>query len=313
MRAMVIDEWGGTDAIREADVEPPPLAPDGLLVRVRAAGVNPVDTKVRGGYMAEKLPCHFPLILGWDVAGVVERIGPAVTAFKPGDEVYGYLRRHHLQFGTYAEYATATDTYFARKPGSLSFEEAAALPLAGLTAHQALETIGVRGGETLFVGGGSGGVGHLAVQLAIARGAQVIATASERNQDFLRELGAEPLDYAAGDIPARVREITRDGGADGALDLFGGDRREEAFASLRSGGRLVSIAQPPPESRDGYEVHYVFVRPDGDELRELAELVEGGQLRPHVEEVFPLERAAEAHKRVEGGHVRGKVVLSVPA
>jgi NADPH:quinone reductase-like Zn-dependent oxidoreductase len=209
MRAMVIDEWGGTEQIHEAEVEPPPVAPDGLLVRVRAAGVNPVDTKVRGGYMAEKLPCHFPLILGWDVAGVVEQVGAAVTAFRPGDEVYGYIRRHHLQFGTYAEYVTATDTYFAHKPSELSFEEAAALPLAGLTAHQALETMGVRGGETLFVGGGSGGVGHIAVQLGIARGARVIATASERNQDFLRELGAEPLDYAAGDIRARVREINR--------------------------------------------------------------------------------------------------------
>ena len=313
MRAMVIDEYGGRERIREADVEPPPVAPDGILVRVRAAGVNPVDTKVRGGYMAEKLPCHFPLILGWDVAGVVERAGAAVTAFRPGDEVYGYVRRHHLQFGTYAEYATATDTYFAHKPASLSFEEAAALPLVSLTAHQALETVGVRGGESLFVGGGSGGVGHIAVQLGVARGARVIATASERNQDFLRELGAEPLDYAAGDIPARVRELTGDGGADAAIDLFGGDGREEAFASLRRGGRLVSVAQPPPEPREGFEVHYVFVRPDGDELRELAELVEGGQLRPHIEKVFPLERAADAHERLEGGHVRGKLVLSVPA
>jgi len=313
MRAMVIDGWGGTEQIREEDVEPPPVAPDGILVRVRAAGVNPVDTKIRGGYMAEKLPWHFPLILGWDVAGVVEQVGPAVTAFRPGAEVYGYIRRHHLQFGTYAEYATATDTYFAHKPSRLTFEEAAALPLAGLTAHQALETVGVRGGETLFIGGGSGGVGHLAVQLGVARGARVIATASERNQDFLRELGAEPLDYAEGDVPARVRELTGGGGADAAIDLFGGDGREEAYAALRRGGRLVSVAQPPPEPREGFEVHYVFVRPDGDELAELAELVEGGQLRPHVEEVFPLERAADAHERIEHGHVRGKLVLSVPA
>jgi NADPH:quinone reductase-like Zn-dependent oxidoreductase len=311
MRAMVIDEWTGPEGIHEADVEPPPVAPDGILVRVRAAGVNPVDTKVRGGYMAEKLPCHFPLILGWDVAGVVEQIGPAVTAFKPGDEVYGYIRRHHLQFGTYAELATATDTYFAHKPSSLSFEEAAALPLAGLTAHQALETTGVRSGETFFVGGGAGGVGHLAVQLATARGAHVIATAGSSNQDFLRELGADPIDYTQGDVPAHVRERTGDGGADAALDLWGGDGREEAFASLRRGGRLASVAQPPPESRDGYEVHYIFVRPDGDELRELAELADSGKLRPHIEEVFPLERAAEAHERLEGGHVRGKLVLSV--
>jgi NADPH:quinone reductase-like Zn-dependent oxidoreductase len=242
---------------------------------------------------------------------VVEQAGAAVTSFRPGDEVYGYIRRHHLQFGTYAEYATATDTFFAPKPPELSFEEAAALPLAGLTAHQSLETVGVRGGETLFLAGGAGGVGHLAVQLGVARGARVIATASARNQEFLRELGAEPLDYAAGDVPARIRELTRGAGADAALDLFGGERREEAFAALRRGGRLVSVAQPPPERREGYETHYVFVRPDGDELRELADLVAAGQLRPHVEEVFPLERAAEAHERIEEGHVRGKLVLSV--
>ena len=141
----------------------------------------------------------------------------------------------------------------------------------------------------------------------------MIATASPANHDFLRELGADPLDYHDGDLPARVRELTGDGGADAALDLFGGDGREQAFASLRSGGRLASIAAPPPEPRDGYEAHYVFVRPSGDDLRELAELVDDGQLRPHVEEVFPLERAADAHERIEGGHVRGKLVLSVPA
>jgi NADPH:quinone reductase-like Zn-dependent oxidoreductase len=311
MRAIVIDEWGGREVMHVGDVEPAPTAPDGIRVEVRAAGVNPVDTKIRGGYMAQKLPFHFPLILGWDVAGVVDEVGPAVTGFRPGDEVYGYLRRHHLQYGTYAEYATGPESYFAHKPSSLSFEEAAALPLSGLTAHQSLETIGVRGGECFFVGGGSGGVGHLAIQLAVSRGARVIATASDRNQDFLAELGAEPLDYADGDVPARVRELAGDGGADAALDLFGGDNREECFAALRRGGRFVSIAQPPPEPRDGYEVHYVFVRPDGDELRELAELVHQGRLRPHVEEVFPLERAAEAHARVEDGHVRGKLVLSV--
>jgi len=313
VHAMVIDDWGGTETLHEAEVEPPPVGPDFVLIRNHAAGVNPVDTKIREGKLAGAFPSGFPLILGWDASGVVERVGPAVSMFRPGDEVFGYCRRHHLQYGTYGEFTSVPDAFVAHKPEDLSWEEAAALPLAGLTAHQALETMGVRGGETFYVGGGSGGVGHLAVQLAIARGARVIATASERNQDFLRELGAEALDYAAGDIPARVRELTGDGGADAAIDLFGGEGREEAFATLRSGGRLVSVAQPPPESRDGYEVHYVFVRPDGDELRELAELVQGGQLRPHIEEVFPLERAAEAHERLEGGHVRGKLVLSVPA
>jgi NADPH:quinone reductase-like Zn-dependent oxidoreductase len=311
MRAMVIDEWGGGEQFREADVERPPTAPDGVLVRVRAAGVNPVDYKIRGGYMAQAFPAHFPLIIGWDAAGVVEEVGPAVTAFQPGDEVYGYCRRHHLQFGTYAEFVVVPEDFLARKPSELSFEEAAALPLAGLTAHQALEAMGVRGGETLFVGGGSGGVGHLAIQLGVARGARVIATASERNFDFVRELGADPIDYHATDVPARVRELLANEGADAALDLFGGDSREQALQSLRRGGRLASVARPPPEPQEGYEIHYLFVRPDGEGLRELCELVDAGKLRPHVEEVFPLERVADAHARLEDGHVRGKLVLSV--
>jgi NADPH:quinone reductase-like Zn-dependent oxidoreductase len=310
MRAMVIDEWGGP--LHEADVEAPPVGPDFVLIRNHAAAVNPVDTKIRAGKLAGAFPAGFPLILGWDAAGTVEQVGPAVTMFRPGDEVFAYCRRHHLQFGTYGEYTSVPDAFVAYKPESLSWEEAAALPLCGLTAHQALETLGLRGGEKLLVSGGGGGVGHLAIRLAAGRGAQVIATASPSNHDFLRELGADPLDYHDHDLPARVRALTGDGGADAALDLFGGDGREQAFASLRSGGRLVSIASPPPEKRDGYEAHYVFVRPSGVDLRELAELADAGRLRPHVEEVYPLERAADAHERIEGGHVRGKLVLSVP-
>jgi NADPH:quinone reductase-like Zn-dependent oxidoreductase len=313
MRAIAVREWGGRDKLELIEHDVPPCAPDGVLVRVKAAGVNPVDFKIRGGYMAAKLPFHFPVILGWDVAGVVEEAGAAVTWFRPGDQVYGYVRRHHLEYGTYAEYTTAPEGFFAHMPPELSFEEAAALPLAALTAHQALEALGLRGGESLFLGGGAGGVGHVAIQLAVARGARVIATASERNHDFLRELGAEPLDYAAEDLPARVRDLLADSGADAAFDLFGGEPREQAFAALRPGGRLVSIAQPPPEPRDGHhEVSYIFVRPSGYDLGEhITPLVAEGSLRPHVEETFPLERAAEAHERIEEGHVRGKLVLTV--
>jgi NADPH:quinone reductase-like Zn-dependent oxidoreductase len=283
-----------------------------VLVRVRAAGVNPVDYKMREGRLAGAFPFHFPVILGWDAAGVVEQVGPAVTWFRPGDEVYGYCRRHHLQFGTYAELVTVPEGFLAHKPPELSFEEAAALPLAALTAHQALEAIGLRGGESLFVGGGAGGVGHVALQLAAARGARVLATASEANHDFLRELGAEPLDYRDGDVPARVGDLTGDSGVDAAFDLFGGDARDLAFTVLRRGGRLVSIAMPPPEPRAGHEVTYVYVRPSGYDLGEhVTPLVAEGRLRPHVDETYPLERAAEAHERIEAGHVRGKLVLTV--
>ena len=312
MRAIAVNEWGGRDKLALVDVEPPPVAPDGVLVRVRAAGLNPVDWKVREGRLAGAFPYHFPVILGWDAAGVVEKVGPAVTWFKPGDEVYGYLRRHDLQYGTYAEFTTAPEGYLAHMPEALSFEEAAALPLAGLTAHQGLERLGLRAGETLFIDGAGGGVGHLAVQLAVARGARVIAGAGPDNLDFVRELGAEPVDHDAGELPARVRQVAGGDGVDAVFDLFGGEPREHAFDLLRRGGRLLSVAAPPPESRDGHEVHYIFVRPSGYDLGEhLTPLVQDGRLRPHVAETYPLERAAEAQERLESGHVRGKLVLTV--
>jgi NADPH:quinone reductase-like Zn-dependent oxidoreductase len=311
VRAVYIEEWGDREVMQVGEVPDPPVGPDTVLVRVRAAGLNPVDFKVRGGYMKERFPFHFPLVLGWDAAGVVEQVGPAVTWFKPGDEVYGYCRRHHLQFGTYAELALVPEGFLAHKPRTLSFEEAAAVPLAGLTAHQSLDAVGLRGGETLFVTGGSGGVGHFAVQLGVIRGARVIATASERNREFVESLGGEFVDYHLEDLAERIRALAGDGGVDAALDLFGDESRELAYAVLRRGGRLASVAQPPPEPREGSESHYVFVRPAGDQLSELATLIDEGRLRPELAEVFDLEQAAEAHARLEDGHVRGKLVLRV--
>ena len=310
MRAIAVNRWGGRDALELLDVERPPVAPDGVLIRVRAASVNPVDYKVREGALAGAFPFHFPVILGWDAAGVVEEVGPAVTWFRPGDPVYGYCRRHDLEYGTYAEFTTVPEGFLAHMPEELSFEEAAALPLAALVAHQSLELLGLRGGEHLFLTGGAGGVGHIAIQLAIARGARVIATASPSNHDFLRELGAEPLDYHDEAVPRFVRELTEGGGADAAFDLFGGDAQEQAFAALRPGGRLVSIATPPTK-REHVESGYVFVRPSGFDLGEhITPLVHDG-LRPHISATFALEDAAAAHERIEAGNVRGKLVLKV--
>jgi NADPH:quinone reductase-like Zn-dependent oxidoreductase len=311
MRAIAVNRWGGREALELVDVEPPPVAPDGVLIRVRAASLNPVDYKVRDGALAGAFPFHFPVILGWDAAGVVEKVGAAVTWFKPGDAVYGYCRRHELEYGTYAEFTTVPEGFLAHMPEGLSFEEAAALPLAALVAHQSLELLGLRGGEHLFLTGGAGGVGHIAIQLALARGARVIATASPDNHDFLRELGAEPLDYGDENVPNFVRELTDGSGADAAFDLFGGDGQEQAFASLRHGGRLVSIATPPPE-REHIETGYVFVRPSGFDLGEhITPLVHSGGLRPHIAATFPLEEAAAAQELLEAGHVRGKLVLKV--
>ena len=220
-------------------------------MRVRAASLNPVDYKVREGKLAGAFPFHFPVILGWDAAGVVEQVGPAVTWFKPGDPVYGYCRRHELEYGTYAEFTTVPEGFLAHMPEELSFEEAAALPLASLTAHQSLELLGLRGGETLFVTGGAGGVGHIAIQLAHrARRARDRERRRPASFDFIRSLGAEPVDYHDPEHPgARARSSRDGGGADAAFDLFGGDEQEQAFAALRQGGRLVSIATPPRQAR----------------------------------------------------------------
>src|SRR4051812_16257525 len=159
MRAIAVKEWGGAEKLETRELEPPPVAPDGVLVRVKAAALNPVDVAIREGHLAGAFPFHFPVILGWDAAGAVEKGGAAVTWFKPGDAVYGYCRRHELEYGTYAEFATVPEGFLAHMPEALSFEEAAALPLAGLTAHQSLDRLGLRGGETLFVNSGAGGVG----------------------------------------------------------------------------------------------------------------------------------------------------------
>jgi NADPH:quinone reductase-like Zn-dependent oxidoreductase len=310
MRAIAVNEWGGRDKLELIDVERPPVAPDGVLVRLRAASLNPVDSKVREGNLAGAFPFHFPVILGWDAAGVVEEVGAAVTWFRPGDPVYGYCRRHELEYGTYAEFTTVPEGFLAHMPDGISFEEAAALPLAGLTAHQSLERLGLRGGETLYVTGGAGGVGHLAIQLALARGARVIASGSSGSHDFIRELGAEPVDYN-GDVGAQVRALNHDGGADAAFDLFGGDAQEQAFAALRQGGRLVSIAHPP-SAREHCETGYIFVRPSGYDLGEhITPLVQEGRLRPRIAQTYPLEEAGAAQERLEKGHVHGKLVLTI--
>jgi NADPH:quinone reductase-like Zn-dependent oxidoreductase len=178
MRAVAVNQWGGRDKLELMDVERPPVAPDGVLLRVKAAALNPVDVGIREGRLARAFPHHFPVILGWDAAGVVEEVGPAVTWFKPGDRAYGYCRRHELEYGTYADYVSVPEGYLAHMPDELTFEQAAALPLAGLTAHQGLEIVGLRGGEHLFVSGGAGGVGHMVVQLAVARRATTTSCAS---------------------------------------------------------------------------------------------------------------------------------------
>jgi NADPH:quinone reductase-like Zn-dependent oxidoreductase len=306
VRAAAFERFGDEDVLQIHDNLPePPVGPDVVLVRAHAAGVNPVDLGIREGHLAGAYPHHFPIIPGWDLAGVVERVGPAVVDFAPGDEVFAYVRRDHVQWGTTADLVPVPLRCVAHKPSSLSFAEAGALPLAGLTAYQALtEALHVGDGERVLVHRAAGGVGFFAVQIAVALGATVIGTASPRNHGFLRDAGAaEVLDYSAGPISEQLSEPV-----DAVLDLVGGDTLRDAPRQVRDPARIVSIVDPSVLELGG---RYVFVRPDQHDLEELARMADAGQLRVPIAKAFPLERIADAHRMVGEGHVRGKVVVTL--
>ncbi len=306
MKAIATDGYDGPDGLRLTDRPDPKVAPDQVLVRVRAAGVNPVDWKAASGGLDPIYEVNFPLIPGWDVAGTVEGVGLDATEFAVGDEVMGYVRKDALQHGTYAELVAAPVRTLARKPASLSWEQAAGLPLAGLTAHQALNRIGVQSGETVLVHAASGGVGSQAVQIAVALGARVIGTASERNHDFLRGLGAEPVVYGEG-LADRVRELAPEG-VDAALDFVGGDAVDVSQQVLKRPERVASVVDPGVRDKGG---HHVWVRPDAAGLTALGDLADTGRLTVHVDRVLPLAEAAQAWRLNQEGRTRGKIVLRV--
>jgi NADPH2:quinone reductase len=308
VRAIGIREFGGRDRLELLELPEPKVAPDGVKIRVHAAGVNPVDWKLREGRLAPRFPHVFPVVPGWDAAGVVEEVGPAVVEVAPGDEVIAYCRKHFVGEGTYAELVSVPVGFVARKPETASFEQAAGLPLVGLTAYQALFfSAGLTAGESVLVQAAAGGVGSAAVQLAVDAGAEVIGVASEANRDHVLALGAYEVVDRAGDVAGVVRELVP-GGVDVAFDLYGDETLGDA---VRDGGRIVSIAAPPTYRERDVVPSYVFVRPNGEELDELARLYDEGRLVVELQEVLPLEEAARAHEVSEAGHVRGKLVLTL--
>ena len=308
MKAIALQRYGGPEVLELLELPEPKVGPDSVLIRARAAGVNPVDFKVREGRLDGRIPAHFPLVPGWDVAGVVERVGPAVRTYRQGDEVIAYNRQDHLQWGTYAELVSAPVRTMARKPASLGWEEAAALPLAGLTAYQAL-TAGLElvAGETVLVHAAAGGVGSMAVQIARILRAEAIGTASPGNHDYLRSLGAHPVAYGNGLVEA-IHQLRPDG-VDAVLDLIGGPVLAASLELLRLPHRVTSIVDAAGVGELGGR--YVFVAPDTAELEQLCGWVDDGLLRVELAASFPLEQAADAHRLLEGGHVRGKVVLTI--
>ncbi len=307
MRAIAYSKYGHSDVLELVDLPVPKVGPDSVLVAVRAASVNPVDWKVREGYLDGLMDVTFPVVPGWDVAGVVERVGLDTPELSVGDEVYGYVRKDWMHGGTFAQYVAAPVRTLARKPATLSFEEAAAVPLAGLTAFQTIERAGVREGQTVLVHAAAGGVGQFAVQIAAARGARVIGTASARNHEHLSALGAQPVAYGAG-LVDDVRALAPDG-VDVVLDYGTDDLVGATRALLRPGGSVASIVDA--KARDELGGHYVWVRPSTPDLEALAALIDAGQVRVDVAEVFDLADAAAAHEASQSLHVRGKVVVRV--
>ncbi|MFD5858132.1 NADP-dependent oxidoreductase [Streptomyces chartreusis] len=307
MKGISYSRYGGPETLAYGDVRDPRVGPDSVLVKVRAAAVNPVDWKCREGYLDGLIEPVFPVVPGWDVAGVVVQPGASVTEFAVGDEVIGYVREDFLSRGTFAEYVAAPVRTLARKPRNLTWEAAAGLPLVGLTAYQVLTgVLHVKRDETVLVHAAAGGVGSIAVQLARHLGARVIGTASEHNHDFVRGLGGEPVEYGDG-LMERVRGLAPEG-VNVAFDTVGGDALKASADLLAPEGRLVSIADPDVVDYGG---RYYFVRPDAGDLLRLSELAEQGVVSVHVSETFPLERAADAHRLNQEGRTRGKIVVTV--
>jgi NADPH:quinone reductase len=316
VRAMIIPEFGGPNLFEERDAKRPEPGPGEVLVRNVAAGTNPVDAKLRAGGGSRGL--EPPVVLGADISGVVEGVGAGVTDFAPGDEVYYTPETSGPgSNGAYAEYHVAKANIVARKPASLSHEEAAAVPLAGGTAYEAiLRRLAVRVGETVLVHGGAGGVGSFAVQIAKASGARVLASAGAHNQDTLRELGADvAIDYTSEDVFQIALDDTAGAGVDAVFDTVGGDLIAKSIQATRVFGRLASVISLQGDLTPGYRLNQtfygVFLLRERARLDEMTRLIERGQMRPLVDEVLPLNQVAKAHERLESGHGRGKVVLRV--
>lgn len=305
MKAIAYDHFGSADVLELKDLPDPHPGSDSVLVQVKAASLNPVDYKVREGYLQGVIDTVFPVVPGWDVAGVVVKAGLDTPEFAVGDEILAYARKDVISGGTLAELVEVPVRTAARKPEGLSFEAAAALPLAGLTALQTVRRAGVAGGSTVLIHAAAGGVGSYATQLAVLAGARVVGTASAGNHDYLRSLGAEPIAYGEGLVDA-ARALAPEG-FDVILDFVGNGALDTVPQLLRAGGTAASITDPA--ARDEYGGQYVWVRPDSADLAELAQLAADGRLKVEVADVVQLAQAADAYRTLEGGHVRGKLVV----
>ena len=307
MRAIVIHAYGGPEVMKLEQVARPEPAEDEVLIRVVAASINPVDVAIRKGYLA-KFVGSFPIILGMDAAGIVEKVGNKVTKYKAADAVFAFFTLKDE--GGYAEFVTAREDELAPKPGTVNFAQAAGAGAAGATAWEALvDTANLHTGQTVLIHGGSGGVGHLAIQIAKAKGAKVFATASTANQDFLRQMGADvAIDYTR----TKFEDIAKD--VDVVLDTVGRDTLERSYGVVKKGGIIVSIVdEPKPEALEARGIRGVALRctPKAEVLEELSKLMEAKKLTPVISQTFPMTQVVEAQEQIATGHTRGKIVLTI--
>ncbi len=312
---MAIREFGGPEKLEAISVPRPRPAKGEILIRIVAAGVNPVDWKIIRGDLGEMWPHRFPLIPGWDAAGVVEEIGEGAGRFRKGDRVWAYARKPEVQWGCYTEYLALAESNVALMPPGLLFEEAAALPLAGLTAWQCLFGDGeLERDSTVMVHAAGGGVGHFAVQLAKRAGARVYGTAGVQKLAFVSSLGADGvIDYTAEDFRVALRRQCPDG-VDLLLDAVGGDTLSASYELVKPGGRLISIVDMPDAAaaeRHGITAKFRFVEPNAEQLERMASMVERKQLRPRVQKIYRLKDAVAALRASIDGHVEGKLVLAL--
>lgn len=315
MRAMILSAFGGPENFAPGELERPVPGPGEVLVRVMVSGTNPVEAKLRAdGTWAQLKP---PVVLGYDAAGVVEALGPGAQGFAPGAEVFYTPEIFGNRLGTYAEYNVVPASLLAHKPRGLSFEEAAAIPLAGGTAWEAvIRRLRLRPGETVLIQGGAGGVGSFAVQFAKAAGARVLASAGPANQEFLRELGADhTIDYSRADAAEVALAETGGRGVDAVFDIEGDNLVARSLPALRAGGRIACILPPQGDLALLYQnnitLYGTFLTREGRRLEEMRPLFERHLARPIVDQVLPLADVAAAHERLDSRHGRGKVVLQV--
>lgn len=310
MKAIVIEQYGGKEQLKEKELERPQISENQVLLEIHATSINQIDWKLREGYLKERLPFEFPIILGWDAAGVIAEVGEAVREFKVGDRVFA--RPATTRQGTYAEFVPVEENLLARMPENMSFEEAAAIPLAGLTAWQTLVDVAkIKEGDKVLVHAGAGGVGNFAIQIAKSFGAYVATTASKENEEFVTLLGADlVIDYKT----EQFEDVLSD--YDIVLDALGGEVLEKSYQVLKKGGYLVSIAGMPSEddaAKYGVNASSYWLEPQGDQLQELASLYEKGQLKPIIGEVFDLSEQGlqDAHALSETHHAKGKIIIRV--